>query len=195
MRLLYYCHTVLILIQEPEFSAPQRNEYITRLATENDCELLKQFGYTEQFILSHLSDGDKCCIIEINNELLSCIWGTTQKKFQLYAGSYFEPEIDGYLVYSGYTRKDHRRKGLIRVTEDFLYKEYLKEKRTRHYGIVNKLNNSQLAFYDSCKSEIVGETLYVIFLGIHFCYYFKWPVATKKLDIFIKCPPGNMKWV
>jgi len=195
MRLVYYCRTVLILSQKPEFSAPKQTEYFARIATEKDCELLKQFGYTEQFILSRLSDGDKCSIVEKDNELLSCIWGTTHKRFQLYAGSIFDPGTDGFFLYSGYTRKDHRRKGLTRIARDFLYKEYSKEKRTRLYAITNKLNTSQLLFYKKCNSEIVGETLYVIFLGIHFCYYFKWPTATKKLDIFIKCPPENMKWV
>ena len=195
MKLFYYCRTVLILSQKPEFSAPKQTEYFARIATEKDCELLKQFGYTEQFILSRLSDGDKCSIVEKDNELLSCIWGTTHKRFQLYAGSIFDPGTDGFFLYSGYTRKDHRRKGLTRIARDFLYKEYSKEKRTRLYAITNKLNTSQLLFYKKCKSEIVGETLYVIFLGIHFCYYFKWPTATKKLDIFIKCPPENMKWV
>lgn len=81
------------------------------------------------------------------------------------------------------------------MVKDILYKEYMNGKRMQYYGIVNILNKSQLKFYDKCNSEIVGETLYVIFLGIHFCYYFKWPTATKKLDIFIKCPPENMKWV
>jgi len=195
MKLFYYCHSVLIAMNEPDFSTPKQDNYIARLATEKDCELLKQFGFTEQFIISRLSEGDKCSIIEKDNELLSCIWGTIRKRFQLYAGSIFDPGMDGFLVYAGYTRKDHRRKGFNKMVKDILYKEYMNGKRTQYYGIVNILNKSQLKFYDKCNSEIVGETLYVIFLGIHFCYYFKWPTATKKLDIFIKCPPENMKWV
>lgn len=114
MKLFYYCHSVLIAMNEPDFSTPKQDNYIARLATEKDCELLKQFGFTEQFIISRLSEGDKCSIIEKDNELLSCIWGTIRKRFQLYAGSIFDPGMDGFLHMQVTLEKTTGVKDLIR---------------------------------------------------------------------------------
>lgn len=115
MWMFFYCHSILLSSDNLELQLSNDSQFSARLANNDDCELLEQLGYEKEVVMSRLADGDKCSIVEKDNELLTVVWGTTKKSFLLYTGPIFDPGERGFYIYAVLTREDHRRKGLATI--------------------------------------------------------------------------------
>jgi len=193
--LFTYCHALLYHKAHPDWARVEQETYFARLATERDAALLAQIGVREELVRARLARGDCCAIAGRDDELLAAVWGATGKRFQIVSGAPLDTGERGFLVYGAFTREDQRRRGLNRIVRGLLCQQYLAAGRPELFETVNRLNAGPRQLHATQGSTVIGETIYVIVLGLHLCYYVRWPVETKRLRVFLRCPPGDLPWV
>jgi hypothetical protein len=134
-------------------------------------------------------------IIDLNDEIMSIIWGCSERRYLKLSGAILDPGEQGVIFYAGFTHERARLKGLFPTSFNELYQSYTAEGRRRIYAGIHSLNTNSLRLHERMNFDVVGETYFVVLLGIHICYYKKWPYPNKTIHVFVKSPPENLCWV
>ena len=79
--LFYYYHSYLISTDKPKLVVRTYASYFKRFASTNDLPLLKKCGLSESFAREHLNAGDRCVIMGQNDEIMSIIWGCSERRW------------------------------------------------------------------------------------------------------------------
>jgi hypothetical protein len=193
--LFYYYHNYLISADNPKLVVRTYATYFKRLASIDDLPLLKKCGISERFAREHLDAGDRCVIMGQNDKIMSIIWGCSGRRYLKLSGAILDPGEQGVIFYAGFTDEQARLKGLFPTSFNELYQSYVDEGRRRIYAGIHSLNTNSLKLHERMNFDIVGETYFLVLLGVHICYYKKWPYPNKKIHVFIKSPPENLQWV
>ena len=193
--LFYYYHTLLISTDNPRLLTRSNPTYFLRFVTGDDMPLLRKFALREQAVAEHLAAGDRCVIMGRDDEIMSIIWGSSDKRYFKLSGAVLDPGKDGVIIYGGFTTEEARFKGLFPTSFQRLYQSYVDEGRPRIYAAIHSTNTASMKLHLRMGFEIVGETYFLALFGLKICYYRKWPHATRRLHIFVKVPPDNLGWV
>lgn len=193
--LFYYYHSYLISTDKPKLIVRTYATYFKRFASIDDLPLLKKCGVSESFAREHFDAGDRCVIMGQNDEIMSIIWGCSERRYLKLSGAILDPREQGVIFYAGFTNEQARLKGLFPTSFNELYQSYAAEGRRRIYAGIHSLNTNSLKLHKRMNFDIVGETFFFILFGIRICYYKKWSYPNKNIHVFIKSPPENLHWV
>lgn len=193
--LFYYYHTFLISTDDPKLFNREHKTYFKRFITHNDIPLLKKIGIAEELVKKRLSAGDRCVIMGKDDDIMSIIWGCSEKRYLKLSGAVLDIGDNGIIIYAGFTNEEARFKGLFPTSFHELYQSYVNERRNRIFSAIHSTNTNSLKLHLRMNFQVVGETYYVVLFGINICYYKTWPHKTTKLKIFINKPPEGLYWV
>jgi hypothetical protein len=193
--LFYYNHSFLLRSDDPRLPKRQYTTYFKKFITGEDCDLLEENGYPRELVLYRLSAGDRGIMMGKDNEIASITWAAAGKRFLKLAGATLDPGPDGVIFYGAHTEEYARLKGLFSTALADLYDKYVAEGRFRIYSNIDVMNANSLSIHKRIGFNIIGETRYVILFGVGICHFKSWPFPTKRVHLFIKRPPGKLKWV
>lgn len=195
-NVFYYKHYKLFTTTKPKFITRQYSEYKLKVADLSDVDAIAKLGiYSEEKVLSRLKRGHNCRIVLLDGKVVSILWAIIIDRVFSVDGPIIDIGKEAFFVDGLYTIPEERLKGFHIICFKSLYDYFSKLGRNRILGMIHVDNQPSIRTHKRMGFEDVGETYYMILLGISFCYYKKWPHETKRLHIFKKRPPKNLEWV
>lgn len=193
--LFYYDHSLIINSEQPKLISRNFTKYFKKFVSYDDLDILEKYGYSKDLVKSRLNAGDKAVIMGDNNEIMTIIWGASERKFAKLAGITLDPGKNGLLVYGGYTNEEARLKGLFPTAFSELYDYYKSQGRNRIWSTINVNNINSIKLHKRMNFDVYGETIYVMIFGIKISYKFRWPDNDKRFRIYLKNPIKKMAWM
>jgi len=194
--MFYYDHSLLFATNKPKIIARKYANYIVREANLNDVNSIEKLDiYPKGKTARRLKDGDFCHIVLNGEEIVSIIWAKLGKMFAIQGGSIIDTGDDGFFLDGMHTVTHERMKGLHMIVYKSLFDHMASLGRHRILGLIKAENTISVTTHKRMDFESVGETFYITLMGVSVCYYKKWPYKAKKIHVFFKRPPGNLRWV
>jgi len=190
-----YDHTYLIGGRELKLKVRDYPQYEIRRATLDDVETMTKAGIRESLFLHRIKRGDHCILVLKDGRAVSWSWSATGRLFLMLGGIIMDTGPGGFFLYDVYTVPEERLKGFIMVCFEKQLEHHHSLDCWDIYGTISAFNVHSLKTHFRMGFKTCGEAFSMTLAGINFCYYRSWPHKTRKLHIFFKRPPENLKCV
>jgi len=195
-RLFFYHHSILIKTDHPNWNPRPQPGMNIRQVMPDDIGALEKDGFTDKKLLTRLEAGDRGVLMEQGDEIMTIVWGSRGRRFLTLSGAVFDPGEDGFFFYGAYTNTIARNQGLFYNVAEYIHKAYYADNIRWTWGAISASNSAWLnKLLERMNFTRAGETYYIKLLFLNICYYKSWPHPTRKIHLFLRVPPDNLKCV
>jgi hypothetical protein len=193
--LFYFDRFLLMCAEGCEIPIRTYSGYETKMLEPGDLEKMTGFTFSAGKAKQELGEGSVCVVVDKEGKAVSWRWGASGSLYVQYCNTVVETGNNGYYSYGLETVPEERFRGHVNTCLKTMHDYYESLDRRLNYTLISVRNRPNVKMHDRCDFHTVGEIITVTILGMHLCYYLKWPFHNKHVTLNFRIPPKGTRLV
>lgn len=194
-ELLYFDHYLMMVADTCHIPVRYYAGYQVRMLTPEDLSKISGFTFSTELAQRELREGSVCVVVLKDDKAVSWRWGATGELYVQYCNTVVHTGNDGYYTYRLETIPEERFKGHVNACLKIMHDYFRTLNRTQNYTLISTRSASNLKLHERCGFKTTGDITVLTILGMHFCFYRKWPFHGKRLSLTLRLPPKGTRQV
>jgi hypothetical protein len=192
-ELLYFDRFLLMCADRCDIPVRSYSGYEMKMLEPDDLDRIAGFTFPIAQARRELREGSVCLVVVKDRRAVSWRWGATGRLYVRYCNTVVDTGDDGYYSYGLETIPEERFRGHVNTCLKTMHGYFGSANRTLNYTLVSTGNGPNIKMHERCQFRTVGEIITLTVLGMHFCYYLKWPFHNRRFSLTLRTPPKGAR--